>query len=62
VKAVYSDTTGAPHTFTGPGWNSGAMSASGEASYTYRFMSTGTFDFYCSYHRSLGMTGTVTVT
>jgi plastocyanin len=61
VKAVYADTTGAPHTWQGQGWNSGEMTTSGQ-SYTYRFTSTGTFDFFCSYHKSAGMTGTVTVT
>ena len=61
VKAVYSDTTGTPHSFTGPGWDSGGMSSTGKTSYTYQFASKGTFDFYCSYHKSIGMTGTVTV-
>lgn len=61
VKAVYSDTTGTPHTFTGPGWDSGGMSSTGKSSYTYQFASKGTFDFYCTYHKSIGMTGTITV-
>jgi plastocyanin len=61
VKAVYSDTTGTPHTFTGPGWDSGGMSSTGKTSYTYQFASKGTFNFVCSYHKSFGMTGTITV-
>lgn len=62
VKAVYSDTTGTSHSFTGPGWDSGAMNPSGTTSYTYKFVSKGTFNFYCTYHKSFGMTGTITVT
>jgi plastocyanin len=60
VRAVYADTTGAPHTWQGSGWNSGNMSSSGQ-SFTFRFTSTGRFNFFCSYHQSVGMTGTVTV-
>jgi len=62
VKAVYADSTGVPHTWTGAHWDSGSMSASSNSSYTYRFTSTGTFDFVCSYHQAAGMTGTVKVT
>lgn len=61
VKAVYADTTGAPHTWTSTGhWDSGDLTSAGQ-SYTYRFASTGTFSFFCSYHQSFGMTGKVTV-
>jgi len=60
VKAVYADTSGAPHNWKGPGWASPDLSSGGQ-SYTYRFTSTGTFNFYCSYHQGVGMTGTVTV-
>jgi plastocyanin len=60
VKAVYADATGAPHTWQGPGFNSGDLDSGGQ-SYTYRFTSAGTFNFYCEYHQSAGMTGTVTV-
>jgi plastocyanin len=59
VKAVDADST-APHTFTGPGWDSGQMTNG--TSYTYKFASTGTFGFYCTYHQSEGMTGKITVT
>ena len=61
MKAVYSDTTGVRHTFTGPGWDSGQMTSTSNSSYTYQFVSKGTFNFYCTYHKSFGMTGTVTV-
>ena len=62
VKAVYSDTTRVTHTFTGPGWNSGDMSPTGTTSYTFQFVSKGTFNFYCTYHKTtFGMTGTITV-
>lgn len=60
VRAVYADTTGAPHTWQGRTWNSGDMSSS-NSTYTYRFVSAGTFGFFCAYHRSLGMVGSVTV-
>jgi hypothetical protein len=45
----------------GPGWDSGGMSSTGKTSYTYQFASKGTFNFVCSYHKSFGMTGTITV-
>jgi plastocyanin len=61
VKAVDVDATVA-HTFTGPSWDSGQMTSSANSSYTVRFTSTGTFHFYCTYHQSVGMTGTITVT
>ena len=60
VKAVYADTTGIPHNWQGHGWTSPDMTSAGQ-SYTYRFTSTGTFNFFCSYHQGVGMTGTVTV-
>lgn len=60
VKAVYVDSTGAPHTWQGRSWSSGDLTSNGQ-SYTYRFTSSGTFNFFCTYHQNLGMTGTVTV-
>ena len=60
VRVVYADQSGVTHNWKGPNWSSPDMSSSG-ASYTYRFTSTGTFAFYCSFHRDLGMTGSVTV-
>jgi plastocyanin len=60
VKAVYADTSGLPHTWQGSKWDSGDLTASGQ-SYTYRFTSTGTFNFFCYYHQTAGMTGKVTV-
>ena len=60
VKAVYADSSGVPHNWVGPKWSSPDMTSNGQ-SYTYRFTSSGTFNFYCSYHQGVGMTGTVTV-
>jgi plastocyanin len=60
VKVVYADSSGTPHNWQGPTWHSPDLTATGE-SYTYRFTSTGTFSFFCSYHQDLGMTGSVTV-
>ena len=60
MRAVYADSTSAPHTWQGNGWNSGDLTTSGQ-SYTYRFTSSGTFNFFCNYHQSFGMTGTITV-
>ena len=47
------------HTFTGPSWDTGNMEPG--AVKTLRFRTAGTFDFYCSPHKDLGMTGTLTV-
>lgn len=47
------------HTFTGPSWDTGDMGPG--AVKTLRFNTAGTFNFYCTPHRSLGMTGTLTV-
>ncbi|MDQ1687372.1 MAG: hypothetical protein QOK42_347 [Frankiaceae bacterium] len=51
------------HTFTGTSgpktWDSGAV-AQGQ-SYTVTFSSVGDYTFVCSYHQSVGMTGTITV-
>jgi len=60
VKAVYADSSGFTHNWVGPKWSSPDMDSNGQ-SYTYRFTSTGTFSFYCSYHQGVGMTGSVTV-
>jgi len=39
-------------------WNWGLVPG---ASFGLRFLSPGTYDYYCAYHRSLGMSGTVVV-
>jgi plastocyanin len=57
VRARNVDTT--THTFTGPSWDSGDMGPG--AVKTFRFTTAGTFDFYCTPHKSIGMTGTLTV-
>lgn len=58
VRVVNDDTN--HHTWTDSGhWDSGDLSQS--ASFTFRFTTAGTFDFVCSYHEAVGMTGRVTV-
>jgi len=51
----------APHTFTVGALHvdSGAMSQG--QTFRYRFTTPGRYTFVCSYHQSLGMTGTLTV-
>lgn len=51
------------HTITPDGhteWTEGSVSEMGET-FTHTFETEGTFPYYCSPHRSLGMTGSVTV-
>jgi plastocyanin len=48
------------HTFTGATWDSGDV-APGAYARTFRFNNAGTFNFFCSPHQGLGMTGTLTV-
>jgi plastocyanin len=50
---------GTSHTFTGSSWDTGDMGPG--AVQTLRFSTAGTFDFWCTPHRGLGMTGTLTV-
>jgi plastocyanin len=57
VRAHNGDTMS--HTFTGPSWDSGDMGPG--AAKVFRFNTAGTFNFYCSPHKNLGMTGTLTV-
>lgn len=58
VRVVNDDSN--HHTFTDSGvFDSGDLGPGG--SYTYRFTRAGTFDFVCSYHQTVGMTGSVTV-
>ena len=48
-----------PHTTTSGSWNSGNMNPG--ATFTHKFGTTGTFKYYCKYHKSLGMVGKVIV-
>lgn len=51
------------HTVTPDGhseWTEWATGATGE-SFEHQFTTTGTFDYYCVPHRSLGMTGVIRV-
>jgi plastocyanin len=50
---------GTTHTFTGPSWDTGDMGPGAVRS--LRFDTAGTFDFYCTPHKAIGMTGTLTV-
>ena len=52
---------GAIHTSTSDstGWDTGDMSAG--AIRTTTFSTAGTFRFHCTYHRAMGMVGTITV-
>lgn len=43
----------------GTAFNSGSMTA--PATYVYTFPTAGTVGYHCTFHRSMGMTGTVTV-
>jgi plastocyanin len=57
-------TTNIPHTTTSDNgdsftWDSGQVNAGG--SFPVTFTSPGTFTYHCTFHRSLGMTGTVFV-
>ncbi len=40
-------------------FNSGDVTSG--KSFSYTFSAAGTFDYYCKYHQSMGMTGTVVV-
>ena len=58
VRVTNKDST--HHTFTDGGvFDSGDLAMGG--AYTYRFAKAGTFSFVCSYHSTVGMTGSVTV-
>jgi plastocyanin len=51
------------HTITPDGhseWNEGSVGSAGET-FSHTFQTAGTFPYYCSPHRSQGMTGTITV-
>jgi len=54
--------TGAVHTVTPDGhtqWNDATLQAGGQFEHT--FSTAGTFAYYCTPHRSLGMTGVIRV-
>jgi LPXTG-motif cell wall-anchored protein len=56
---VWTNNGASPHTSTGGSWNSGTMNPG--ASFSHTFSSAGTFPYVCSFHESIGMTGTVIV-
>jgi plastocyanin len=65
VKITFTNNGTMPHNFTIPSLGAGSKTVSPGQSDTVQFTATtsGTFDFYCSIgnHRSLGMSGTITV-
>ncbi|MFL5766720.1 MAG: cupredoxin domain-containing protein, partial [Actinomycetota bacterium] len=58
VKNTTSDT---PHTFTISGENVDVTVNPGDSANVKIDLPKGTYPFYCSFHKSLGMTGTLTV-
>jgi LPXTG-motif cell wall-anchored protein len=56
---TWTNNGAAPHTSTGPTWDSGTVNPGGSFSFT--FNTAGTFDYICEFHVALGMTGTVVV-
>ena len=61
TTVTWRNDDGAVHTSTSDstGWDTGNMSAG--ASRTTTFSTPGTFRFHCTYHRAMGMVGTITV-
>jgi len=60
---TWTNNSGVTHTVTsdtGTELNSGDLGGSG-GSYQHTFNSTGTFNYHCVYHQSMGMTGSITV-
>jgi plastocyanin len=51
----------APHTFTIDGQGIDEQVDAGDSSTITLSLSPGTYDFYCTFHKSQGMTGTLTV-
>jgi len=51
--------TGCAHNSTGVAWDSGTLSNGGQFSFT--FDQPGAYPYFCTFHCSLGMTGTITV-
>lgn len=51
-----------PHTFSITALGLDSMQPNNGDQTRYRFSTKGTFNFFCDYHQSVGMTGTITVT
>ena len=51
--------SGLSHSSQNSHWNSGVVGPGG--SFSHKFRSTGTFSYYCRFHKSFGMTGKVIV-
>ena len=61
TTVTWRNDDGAVHTSTSDstGWNTGDMSSG--ATRTTTFNTAGTFSYHCTYHRAMGMVGTITV-
>jgi plastocyanin len=60
--AVKDATTGTPHTFTITGKGVDVMNNAGQTQTVTISLPPGTYTFFCRYHVSMGMRGTLTVT
>jgi plastocyanin len=58
---VKNTTTDTPHTFTVTGQNIDVTVNPGDSAQVKVDLPKGTYPFYCRFHKSLGMTGTLTV-
>ncbi len=59
---VTDGTSSTPHTFTIDGQNVNVMNSPNQSQDVTLDLKPGTYTFFCTYHRSQGMTGTLTVT
>ena len=59
---ITNQSVGVPHTFTIMALGIDLMQPNQGSTSRYRFSAKGTYNFYCDYHQSAGMTGTITVT
>jgi plastocyanin len=58
---IKNTTTDTPHNFTVTGQNIGVTLQPGKSAKVKIDLPPGTYPFFCSFHQSLGMTGTLTV-
>ena len=56
---TWRNTSKVVHTVTGAGYDSGMLAPGG--SYSHTFGTPGTYDYHCTPHQSMGMTGRVVV-
>jgi plastocyanin len=53
---------GAPHTFNIGNYSTGTVEPGASASVSFVITKPGDYNFYCEYHQSEGMTGTLQIT